>query len=426
MSVQRSGPFQQPRFIANHNFHNGTRLCLVQQSPSSDVSLLFWDGSTASIAASFELEGQLYKPLSISSNLLRNVRLPPSPASYGSLEDLVAQMAGAFQERAHVPEEQARLLAYCSVASWFPEAWGIAPCVCVISANGSDGVLVLNLLSCFCRHAVVLAQASAESLLHICPELQPTLLLNYSEMPQKVQGIINASCYRGLAIPRASGEMVHQFGFKAVATLEPPLSLENSLSIEIPPRQGGPATFWDEDLLRELASEFQPKLLRYRLERFREVVASNFDVPEFTSPMREIARSLGMCLCSTGLREDLSALLCEQDEEIRAGRSAADSAIIIEAMLMTTHDLQASSVYMGKVAEIGNAILEMRGEQPALSARGVGAILKAIGLYTQRLDKAGRGLPLDRRNRAKIHALARNYGVRSIANAFPGCPHCKA
>lgn len=230
--------------------------------------------------------------------------------------------------------------------------------------------------------------------------------------------------------------MVDLFGMKVVAAPEPAIWLESAVHVAIPPRQNGPKSCWDEAVLGPIASEFQPQLLCYGLEHQQEVAASDWDVPEFVSPVREIARSLGRCLCSAKLREDLVELLCEQEEEARMVWSCDDRAIVIEGALIACHDSEdvddpkqpsnfQEKCYVGDLAQIANGILKDRGEQPTLTPRRLGAILNAVGLRTQRLGRAGRGLRLDKKIREQIHELAKNYGVRSISQAFERCAECK-
>jgi hypothetical protein len=437
MRVQPPVHRPKQRFIATYNFANGTQLCLVRENSSSKPKLLFWNGSTASIRPSFKIDGRLYKPIRLSRNLLRNLRLPVPPRPYGSVEKLVERIGTAFQQRAYLQADVARLLACCCIATWFPECLELAPCLSITSPVGPDRILILRLLSCFCRHAVVLGQASAESLLHVAPGLQSTLLIHYAKVPPKVQSIVNAGCYRGTPIPQASGEMIDAFGVKVVAASEPAVWLENAVNVAIPLHQNGPTASWDDAGLGKLASEFQGQLLSYRLERLKEVAASDWDVPKFLSPVREIARSLGRCLCSGKLREDLVELLRAQEEELRAAWSVDDRAIAVEALLLACHaprkhdDSQDDDqphqdrLYVGEAAEIANGILKLRGEKPWLTARRSGELLRGIGLPTRRLDKAGRGWRLDEKTREKIHELAKNYGARSINQVFEGCPHCR-
>lgn len=152
-----------------------------------------------------------------------------------------------------------------------------------------------------------------------------------------------------------------------------PILLENALSLAIPPREDGPTACWDKGVLEPLAAEFQPML--------------------------------GMCLCSANLREDLLGLLHAQEEETRAARSRDTPAIVIEACLVVSHEPAKARVYVGEITAIAKEILKMRGEQPSLSARGVGSIRTQIGSSAERLDQAGYGLRLNQKTRCPSQGL---------------------
>ena len=62
----------------------------------------------------------------------------------------------------------------------------------------------------------------------------------------------------------------------------------------IPTRQSLPVL--EKIAQQEIVSEFQPKFLRFRLINYNRVRNSNFDVPEFESSVRDVARSLGACV----------------------------------------------------------------------------------------------------------------------------------
>src|SRR5271169_4640276 len=49
----------------------------------------------------------------------------------------------------------------------------------------------------------------------------------------------------------------------------------------------------DQRVQQQIAEEFQPKLLMYRLVNYRRASVSELDVSDFTSPVRDLARCLG-------------------------------------------------------------------------------------------------------------------------------------
>ena len=159
----------------------------------------------------------------------------------------------------------------------------------------------------------------------------------------------------------------------------------------------------------------------YRLKNFSKIAASPFDVPHFSSPTREIARALGMCIIDKKLREELVGLLEEQDQSTRAERSTDERAVVLEALLVLCHEHK-ESVYVGEVRDMANAILREREERGDLTYKDVGRQLKALRLFTKRLNKFGRGINLWENIRKRIHRLAFEYTVLSVEQGQECCP----
>lgn len=66
------------------------------------------------------------------------------------------------------------------------------------------------------------------------------------------------------------------------------------------------------------------------------------------------------------------------------------------------------SITVGGVAVCVNNRLKFRGEDFRLEARKVGAILKSLGIHSERLGRLGRGLHFASPLRRKIHQIARH------------------
>ena len=296
----------------------------------------------------------------------------------------------------------------------------IAPCISLASPAPVELVAVLQLLSAFCRHALLLGEVSPLGLHELPSELQITLLINHSGMSSKTQQFLNTYMYRGVPVAR-NGHLKDLFGLNVVAGNTHANFLENAIQIDIPPRLGGLPAMLDEKAHQQLVSEFQSKLLMYRLKNFRRIAASQFDVPHFSSPTREIARALGVCIIDKKLREELVGLLEEQDQSTRAERSTDERAVVLEALLVLCHEHK-ESVYVGEVRDMANAILREREERGDLTYKDVGRQLKALRLFTKRLNKFGRGINLWENICKRIHRLAFEYTVLSVEQGQECCP----
>lgn len=187
-------------------------------------------------------------------------------------------------------------------------------------------------------------------------------------------------------------------------------------------------SFSTHDEEREVATinNLQNRLLMYRLQNFAQVRSSQFDAPKFSSSTREMARMLGRCIVdAAALQARLLDLLRPRDDAERTEGTGRLEAVVVEALVVACHKKR-PSVHVGQVAEIANAILSRSEESFQLNPKEVGAKLKQLGLRTTRLDSAGRGIYLLTKQCALIHKLGRAFGVPTLREGLPGCPHCKA
>ncbi|MFZ1975371.1 MAG: hypothetical protein WAU89_21180 [Candidatus Acidiferrales bacterium] len=189
--------------------------------------------------------------------------------------------------------------------------------------------------------------------------------------------------------------------------------LDQAVQIEVMPARG-PLPSLDPGSLNESAQNLRGKLLRYREQNLSTVSAANFDAPHFSSPTREIARMLGKSIVQDpSLQRCLLMILGPQDEDARVRRTDSIEAVVAEAALFLSHEGARRQARVGEVATIANGILKGRGESLELDAREVGNHLRALGLFSQRLGRAGRGFRFTNDVRRKIHHLARAYDVRT-------------
>jgi len=88
------------------------------------------------------------------------------------------------------------------------------------------------------------------------------------------------------------------------------------------------------------------------------------------------------------------------------------------------HEQKRNRALVGEFATIANGILEGRGETVKLDPRAVGDHLRLLGLFSERLGRAGRGIRFVEHVRRKIHQLAWAYDVRSIQDGVDRCKFC--
>jgi hypothetical protein len=181
---------------------------------------------------------------------------------------------------------------------------------------------------------------------------------------------------------------------------------------------------FDPQWMAESAQKLQGKLRRYREINLARVRDSHFDAPQFRSPMREIASMLGNSIVDApSLQRCVLTLLEPQDLDVRTRRTDSLEAIVIEAALFLSHEGRRTQARAGEIATIVNGILKGRGETVELDPRAVGYTLRALGLFSVRLGRAGRGIRFTKEVRRSIHGLARSYDVRTALDNS-ACEFC--
>jgi hypothetical protein len=189
---------------------------------------------------------------------------------------------------------------------------------------------------------------------------------------------------------------------------------------------GGDFAIVDLQHLDDAGRALQAQLLQYRLHNFAKVKDSTFDAPRLAYPARHLARTLGSCLVDDPEAESrITSLLQDQDEDSRVRDSTRISSVVIEAALVLCHEKERSTALVGEMATLSNAIFKGRDEIIELEARAVGSILRSVGLFTERIGSAGRGLLLTNDMRRRIHELAWRHNVLSVQHQVEDlCRYC--
>ena len=405
-------------------FADGTQLQLIRKDRFALPEILLWNGRSATTGTKVEHLGQIYQPGRLHPTVLQNVHLPTQVAPYGSIKDLFAEICNAFLTHFNVSDSGAALLTGSAITTWFTESLPIAPCISVATSTPTQAVLLMRFLACFCYHPLLLGSLSTNGFLSLPMQLTPTLIIHESGLSKKASTLLNASNYRGLPVHK-SERLLDLYCAKAIVGQHHATFLENAIQVTIDPPRPLQISSFDERAEAELVKQFQSRLLMYRLENRERVVSSCFDVPDFISPTREIARNLGKCLLDDELQQKVYALLRDQDNELRGTRSLDFPATVIETLLAFCHEDGTASVHVKEIALGARTILEARGENAELSYERTGLILKNLGLHTVKLDRDGKGLLLVNETKRRIHQLAARYSIETSAPKGSAiCQHC--
>jgi hypothetical protein len=402
--------------------------------PNGRFNLLFWDGTQAYIQPSFplipspgsEFKPRVYEAPDLDPTISQAIRFPTHTAPYESCRKLFDDLCALVERFTGLSESQVFLSAYCVLASWFPECSSIPICVSIVGPYSAQGSQLFQLLSCLYRRPLLLGEMSVTGLHSLPLELCPSVFIERYEYSAELQRLLCAlNAYSGY-IPR-KGRLVSLSFARVVCTEEPPNDDAlggRAIKISVSPTCRT-LPLLEKRARQEIADEFQPKLLMYRLTNYSRVAKCDFDVPYFLPPVRELARFLGACgPDAPEFQQQIIALLKERNEEVQTDRSTNLCSFVVEAMLSLCHEFKRESVRVAEVADRVNTILSQRGEMLTLNAKAVGTRLSKLHLYTKRLDAKSRGLLLTDAALQLIHKLAEDYQI--VSTQAEKCPYCKA
>jgi hypothetical protein len=399
---------------------DGTMLELVRNpADPKEGMLLQWKDGRSVISKEIRLEVNRFIPLQRDARLIQH--LPVKAEPYGSTEALFHETVEFIEEFSGLKGDEVTLLSFFSFCSFFPDCVSMSPCVLVHGSSPTECISLLRVLGCICRHPVLLASAALSGL----PEqLTPTRLICQSD--STVEKFLAVLQFPGFRVAHAQG-LRQLSGATAinVSTAELKSAFTSScIWLHVPP-VGKSFSTQDEQRVAPRIDELQNRLLDYRLQNYPKVSTSTFDVPAFAGSTRDLARTLGACIIDASeLQARLVRLLQTRDEAERVGRTSTLDCVVVEALVVCCHERR-PSVHVAQLTGLVNAILSRNREVLNLGERQVGTILKKLGFRTTKLDKNGRGIYLLNGQCARIHELARSYGVPTVARGgLPGCPYC--
>jgi hypothetical protein len=412
-----------PRSTAGELFPDGSCLELILRPESDEMEFAFVRGQKTSVGTSFEVDGHTYAPAPIDSSFLRATVLPSGLKAYGSTNQLFTEIRDLFTQFGFL-EDVCLLASYFLLATWFTELLPIAPCF-VINGPRSEALLLLDLLGCLVRRPLHFGEPERAVLSCLPYVLQPTLLFSdYSTKP-RVKNLLAISSRRGYQLARGSN-VVAAFYAKAIycgAALANDDFGGAAIRAHLEVIRGRFPLLNSQNKLRIIA-EFQPKLLAYRAATHVAVSQSEFDLPELSSDVRILARTLGVCVVgSPEIQAGLKRLLGSYDAGIRAERRYDVRYVAIESLFSFCHTRIDEKIYVGEVTKTVDEIQKSRGEGGAHSARQMGDVLRSLGFHAKR-DGNGFSILLTENMRRYIHELARDFEIKALQESEGPCDLC--
>ncbi|MFZ0736014.1 MAG: hypothetical protein WBL70_17760 [Candidatus Acidiferrales bacterium] len=391
------------------------------------LRLMLWDGESAEIASIVQHENRAYMARAIDPSIVHELHLPTKFRPNEPVPELLADVVRLIQRFTGLPDKPAKLVARFTLATWVMEALPAAPSVVFVGPDSRELMQLLNSLKCLCRHALLLTEVTAGGICSLPMELSLTLLIDQPQLSEPVEHILNASRKREKKLPRR-GRLWQPFCAKAVhyeGYFHP--SIIGALKISVNPI-GRPLPILDDRERTRIASEFQPRLLSYRVANFRKVRASEFDSSISDYPTRETVNSLAACTPeNVNLHAEILELIADQAAEVRQEKWTDPAVVLIEALLLLCHTpKEGSRPYVGEVTEAMKTIFSARGEERDLQSNQVSKMIRYLGLKLEPRDSQGVKILLTESVRRRIHELAQQFAVPSIDNRVVGCLHCTA
>lgn len=412
---------------AGEIFTDGAMIELVSGSSGlRKPSLLLWNGRETTVGSSVEHGGCIYEAATLAPSVYLATRFPSGTHDYSSARSLFVTIADLFKRHLDLPERESSLLSCFSIGTWLADRLPTVPSLVISGPDLELGVDVLRLLSCVCRHPLMLAEVTPGNFRSLPTQLGLTLLLDQQELKPNMQRLLRASKYRGLHLPGNRGSVIDLSGPKAILCGNE-AAVDNLgggvLHVSVTPSQLQSSAL-DEQAQNEIANKFQPRLLMYRLKNSERIRESSVDVPAFTSATRQIARALAMSFPEDlELARDTVQLLVPQDQEVRGQRSRDINCAIVEILWGYIHGPKQRAVKVDELGKDVNALLRSRGEIIEYSAEEIGWKLKSLNIR-RHSDRAGRQVSLDRETSQNVHRVVRAYDLPCPHSTEASCPDC--
>ena len=278
--------------------------------------LAFWQQGQEHIAPAHQHNGRTYTAIALDPRLEQLLCLPLRSEDFGTGAELISDLSKLLSTHLALDDSATLLIATFILSTWVGDCLPAAPCFNPCGDPETETTL-LELLACLCRRPLRVTEPSLAQLANLPAGLCPTLIVK-NPKPTSIARLVRALTDRDANFLRA-GRLVNLQCAIAVHTQDP-LTVP---ALRIPLHAGNTPyrriRRWEA---QQLAEEFQPRLLRYRLVEHQQVTQSQFDCCDFGPPTRLLARILGASV--EGMPDVQRAVvdaLVPLDEECKTERS---------------------------------------------------------------------------------------------------------
>jgi len=408
-------------------FADGCFIEVVHDPADRDaIQLLLFDGESAQIGPRVEHDTQTYVGRAIDPGIACELYLPAELHLNESVPQLGAGIVQLVQKYSGLPDEAAELMARFFLANWVMDALPAAPSLVIVGPESRAVTQLFGLIKCLSRSALILTEVTASSLGSLPTELGLTLAIDQPEFSGPLERLLNASRKRTTKVPRR-GTLWSPFFSKVIHCANHfqawPI---RAVKLIVAPNGNALPLLNDQEQAR-IARDFQPRMLSYRFENFAAVRARTSENSNNESAVRPRVGFLPAATFEDAeLRSKILDLVVDCAADDGDDRWTDPTVVLLECLAMSCHLPNQTSRYMGQVAEEIMTLLSARGEERKIWPKQVGRMIRELGFETEPRDAQGVKLLLTDTVRKKIHKLAYDFGVSSIENPVPGCPHCEA
>jgi hypothetical protein len=390
------------------------------RDPANQLLLHTWNGRKVATVPTVSHLGHTYTSASIATGLAQAVRFPSTCKAFGSTEQLTSSMLRFLTRYAHLLPDAAGLLIAFALASWFADCIPVVPLLYLIGPD-NEARLVLRLLGCLCRRSILLGDINVQAMSALPQGLNPTFLIGERSLAWPVRRVLMSSSSRYFHTARGNRQL-HTYGAKAFSVDREPVTEAGMRITRSPsPDPLPPLSDADEE---DATVDFHAKLLRYRMRNYARVANAQIDTHSFVPAMRDEVRAwlAPICDCPDLLHLVKNSLLLKS-RQLEQGRFSDDLCLVIEAALFFCHKANTDHFFVGDLAEKVNHLLKGRHENPTMTDKMAGKLLRDLGIFGERVTAGYRILLTDTR-RQLIHGLARDYQVLSVQDGIHRCRHC--
>jgi hypothetical protein len=382
--------------------------------------LLCFTRETITVAPEITHHGRLYRPAKLDPCLQKAMLLPNLPADYGDLAALLRRTCNLFRDWFDLDQLQAQLTATWVFTTWVGDQMPSPPRLSIYGINPDLAIDYFRLMRCVARRALILCDLCSFRKLPMI--YRPTLLLNQAHPSRRMIDLLCDSNYQGVLINGTGNSIIDGSCSKALFLGNNGVSstrwVQGSIPIYLPPTCARLDQL-NARILSEIANEFQPYFLMYRLRyaaRVRNGAAASSaekdtrhtvlacfpDEPDLTRATLPLLQSL------------------QEDSHLQSCDELVDA--LVEVLWAKLHE-GLPEMAAADILELTNALLRARGGQREYNEEELGWKFRKLQIQRHK-RRQGKVVQFSTGLRRHLHRLVRNMCINVDARVET-CADCK-